>query len=67
MDKFTGTGLVAGTITWLACIGITITQLACLKTDSCGGGDFFVFALIGIGMLAPAWIVAMLVSDIFGE
>lgn len=43
------------------------TQNACLETNSCGGDDLFLFAIIGIGMLAPAWFVASFVSNIWGK
>lgn len=65
MKKITGQGLVAGIIVWLAIMWYATTQSACLKTNSCGGGDLLLFAIIGLGMLAPSWIVASLVSSIF--
>ena len=65
MNKITGKGWVVGIITWLAIIWYATTQTACLKTKTCDGDDLFLFAVIGIGMLAPAGIVAFLVSNIF--
>ena len=66
MKKITGCGLVAGTIVWLVIMWYATTRYDCLKTNSCDGGDLLLSAVIGIGMLAPSWIVASLVSSIFG-
>jgi len=62
MDNITGKGWVAGIIVWVAVMWNGTTGIACLRTNSCDGGDLFWFAVIGLGMLAPSWLVASLVS-----
>jgi len=65
MNNINGGGIVAGIITWLCIMWYATTQSYCLRTDTCGSGDMFLFAIIGVGMLVPAWLVAMLVSPLF--
>lgn len=64
MNKITGKGWIAGIISWLAIILYATTRMACLKTKTCDGDDLFIFAIISVGMLVPAGIVAFLVSEI---
>lgn len=66
MKKITGTGLVVGIIVWLIIMWYTTTQSECLSTNSCKGDDLILFAIIGVGMLAPAWLAAFFVSTVFG-
>ena len=66
MKDINGAGWVAGAIAWIIIMWYVTTQSACLKTNSCDGGDMILFAIIGIGMLAPAWIAASVVSIFFG-
>ena len=62
MNDISGGGFVAGLIAWLAIVGYFSTQMACLRSDACGAGDMVLFAVCAIGFLAPAWIVAVVVS-----
>jgi hypothetical protein len=66
MGKINTFGLIAGTIAWILIMWYASTQSACLKTNSCDGEDMVLFAIIGIGMLAPSWIVASIAS-MFGS
>lgn len=65
MKKITGAGWIAGLITWIIIMIAFTTQTECLQFNSCGAGDMILFAVCGIGFLAPAWIVASVVSAIF--
>ena len=67
MNKITGKGWIAGIITWLAIIWYATTQMACLKTKTCDGEDLFLFAIISVGLLVPAGLVAFIVSEISKE
>ena len=67
MDNITGKGWIAGIITWVTIMWYQSKQGACLRTHSCDGGDLFLFAIIGIVMLGPSWLVAMLVSNIWNK
>lgn len=67
MRKITSLGLVVGIIVWSAIEWFAITQCECLRTNSCGGEDLFMSAVIGVGMLGPAGLCAFLVSEIFGS
>lgn len=64
MSKLNVKGLLAGVVVWIAIMGYAVTQFACLKLNQCGGGDIFIAAVLGIGMIAPGYLVALLVSDI---
>lgn len=66
MKKITGPGLIAGIITWLglmiyATIELYRDHLPPIS-DPCSIIDFLLFAIIGLGGLAPSWIVADLFS-----
>lgn len=65
MKKITGAGWIAGIIVWIIIMIFSSTQVECLKFHTCGAGDMILFAVCGIGFIAPAWIVATLVSEIF--
>jgi hypothetical protein len=57
-------GLTAGIIAWL----VIMTMVGAVKGPGSimgVGGDALVLGLIAIGMLAPAWIVASIVSVFF--
>lgn len=62
MGKITGLGWVAGAIAWLGIMIYASTQAACMRFQTCDGGDLVLFAVIGLGMLAPAWFVASVFS-----
>jgi len=64
MNNITGKGWIAGIIAWILIMWYASTQSACLRTNSCDGGDLLLFAIIGIGMLVPSGFVAILVSGI---
>ena len=63
MDKLNTKGFIAGGVCWLALVLLFITQMSCLDNgNNCGGSDFFLFLIGSIGLLAPAYIVAILFS-----
>lgn len=62
MDKINNKGIIAGTIAWLGFMAFAVSQLACLKYNQCGGDDIFLAAIIGVGLLAPAYFVAFIAS-----
>ena len=41
---------------------ITRSQASCLKTASYNEFDLLLFAIIGLGMLVPAWLLASFVQ-----
>lgn len=55
-------GVIAGAIVWLALMGMMSTLMSCVESRSCGSEDFFMYALIGVGMVAPSYFVAVLFS-----
>jgi len=67
VNKINPFGFITGIIAWFLIMWYSSTQGECLQTKSCDGGDMIMFAVIGIGMLAPAWIIANIVSIIFGS
>ena len=58
-------GYYAWAITWLILTGYNSTQASCVNSHTCGAGDLFLFAITEIGLLAPGWVVAILVSIFF--
>jgi len=63
MGKITGIGAIAGALAWLAIMLYASTKIECVKFNACDGKDLVLFAIIGLGMLVPAWVVAFLVSS----
>jgi hypothetical protein len=55
-------GVIAGAIVWLALMAMMSAVMSCIDTRSCGSEDFFMYALIGVGMLAPSYFVAAVFS-----
>lgn len=66
MKKITGPGYIVGAFFWLAIMWYATTKSACLQEHSCQGDDLFLFAILGIGMLGPAWLAASFISSVFG-
>lgn len=62
MSKIDGKGMIAGIIAWLALIAMMSAGMACIDTRSCGSEDFLMYGLIGIGLMAPSYFVAAVVS-----
>lgn len=62
MSKIDGKGMIAGIIAWLALMAMMSAGMACVDSRSCGSEDFFMYGLIGIGMMAPSYFVAALLS-----
>lgn len=60
--SWVGVGVVAGVIAWLVIMFYASTQVACMTFRNCGQGDLVLFAIIGLGMLVPAWYFAKIVS-----
>ena len=58
-------GVIGGIIVWFAIIWTLSNETACLKINSCDGGDMMLFSVISVGMIVPASIAALLVSIIF--
>ncbi|MEP2587403.1 MAG: hypothetical protein ABJR82_21180 [Marinobacter sp.] len=62
MTKIDSKGMIAGGIVWLVLMAMMAVKMACIDVRSCGGGDFFMYGLLGIGFLAPSYFVAAVVS-----
>lgn len=63
MSKMNNKGYIAGAITWLLVTGFAVSRFDCLNYNRCGGDDIFLAAVMGIGMIGPAYIVALLFSN----
>ncbi len=66
MNKFSGLDFAVGVCVWIGCLFIAITSMECLKFRTCGAGDMFLFGIIAVGMLAPAWVAMLIFSGVFG-
>lgn len=67
MDKPTisTTGFWVGVIAWVAMVFLLAMQSSCAEFKACGTGDLVMSGLLAAGMLAPAWVVAVVVSIAF--
>lgn len=60
-EELTGPGVTVGVIVWLVIMAMVGSETA--PGASMGvSGDAIVLGIIAIGMLAPAWIAASLIS-----
>jgi len=62
VSKIDGRGMIAGIIAWLVLMAMISAGMACVDSRSCGSEDFFMYGLNGIGMLAPSYFVAAIMS-----
>ena len=67
MEEINGKGLLAGIVTWLLIVVIASYQADCLRYNGCGRNDLILHAIICVGMLVPAWLVAVMVSSLTKE
>ncbi len=63
MGNLTGAGFFWGAVTWFICIGLLANSAACVNRSSCDGGDIMLISVIAVGFLAPAYIVAGIISE----
>lgn len=61
-EKITSSGIVAGVVFWIGAVIYGANQAACLNTNNCGAEDIFLFAIIAIGLLVPAYIAVLMFS-----
>ena len=62
MKTMTTRGLVVAGIAWLIIIVYASTQMACLGTRSCNSVDMVLFALIGVSLIVPAYLLVVLIG-----
>ena len=67
MEEINGKGMFAGIVAWLLIVVIASYQADCLRYNDCGRNDLILYAIISVGMLAPAWLVAVMVSSLTKE
>jgi hypothetical protein len=61
--NITKTGLLGGLVAWFVFALLVISQTSCINIGSvCGGFDLLLVMLLGVGMLAPSYIVALVIS-----
>ena len=65
LDDINGGGIFCGFVTWILLMFAMSSSSACIDSNSCDGGDLILAAMIGVGMLGPAWIVALLASPLW--
>jgi hypothetical protein len=59
-----GKGIAGGIIAWLVTMFFMVSDAMCLKSDDCGAGSLLMIAIIGAGLVIPAWIFAWMVTTI---
>jgi hypothetical protein len=57
-------GIVLGFIAWLSLMIITAGDSECARNQRCGADDLVLSAIIGIGMLVPSWLLALVISNL---
>jgi len=67
MKKMHRYGVVAGCIAWFIFCVFQSGEASCVRLGRCDRGDLIVFCVVGIGMMAPAYVVALLVSTYFDD
>ena len=68
MSELNGKGLIAGIIAWFLIIALTADAYACIDSvKGCKGDDFILSNVIAIGMLAPAGLIAYVVSGLLSS
>lgn len=64
-NEINGKGFVAGLISWLLICYFAIQSASCMKFGkTCGGFEMLILMILGIGFLAPAYLIATIVSDL---
>lgn len=64
MEKLNKNGYIAGVLVWILAVMFASTRMDCLNYRSCDAVDMFMFGFISISLIAPGWIVAIVVSGI---
>lgn len=62
MKNLTGLGLFSGVALWIVLVSGLAFRMNCLDRNSCEPSDFMMFALVAVGLIAPAAILAKLLS-----
>lgn len=57
-------GMLAGVIVWIGLILFGLSRSTCAKRSLCDGGDLFLFGVVAIGALVPAYFIG---NIFFGE
>jgi hypothetical protein len=60
-------GVITGIIAWFVLINVLSSAISCAETSSCDGGDLILFSVLAVGMVAPAWICAVIASIFFNK
>lgn len=56
-----------GIVVWLILAYCVSQNSACLKSNSCESGDFFISAILAISAVAPAWLASIISKDFFKD
>ena len=60
--EFSALGIVIGFAFWVALLWYVAEDLECMRHNACTSGDMVMFAVLSVGYLVPASIVALIVS-----
>ena len=44
---------------------VAISSTACVRIQRCGGGDLFLYAIIFVGFIPPAFLATRILHEIF--
>ena len=65
MKDISPIGFFAGLIAWFVFVIISSGDMACVRNGGCDQGNLLLFSVISTGLIAPSWIVALVVSIFF--
>lgn len=65
MKDISPIGFVAGLIAWCVFVVIASGDASCVRNGGCDQGNLLLFSVISMGLIAPSWIVALVVSTFF--
>ena len=66
-DSFSKRGFLASVVAWFLILIFATSQSSCARVSVCGGFDLFIFGIISVGFLAPAYFFGLLISSIFPD
>jgi hypothetical protein len=65
-EKINKKGFLAGIVSWVIIIIFAINQGSCVNYHGCDSGDLFLMSIIAVGMIAPAYLIAITISIFSG-
>ena len=65
LESINGKGAICGIIVWVGMMVWMALGTSCARFNGCGYGDIFLTAILAVGMLVPAFFIAVFLSIFF--